>query len=161
MQATGRDQLPERSAREDGAHRHVLVVAARQHRRQREGTHGQHAHRAHAAHGRNDGASQNGADRKTAAQRAEQHMDGVVQVVGHAGLVEDAGHEHEERDRDQRVVEGGALHMARQQVQRHRPPFEIAHHHRHAAEREGQWNAQEDQREQRSEQDDREEFDTH
>ena len=104
-----RDDLRQRARSGDDAARDAPVVAVAQHDRQRDQAHRDHRRGDHAGGGGEHRADQDHGERQAAAHRAEQLADGVEQVLGHAGALEDQAHEGEEGNRQQRLV----LHRCR------------------------------------------------
>ncbi len=110
----GRDDLRQRARGGDDTRGDAAVIAVAQHDRQRDKPHRDDAGRDHAGRGRQQRAHQHHGIGKPAPDRAEKLANGIQQVLGHAGSLQDDPHEGEEGDGQQGVI-------------RHDPPQSLRH----------------------------------
>ena len=143
-QQAGRNQLPERAARQDCAQCDILVVTPLQHGRQGDGAHGHNANGADPAHCCNQSRDEHRAHGEAAGQWSHPFVHGVIEIVCNAGAGKHVGHEQKERHGYQGIVENHAGDLASDQIPTLRPPKKIGGYEGHAAQGEGQWHAHED-----------------
>ena len=109
-----RDDLAEGSRRTDRAGRHSRVVAAPQHDRQGQQAHGDHGRADDSRARREQCAHHDHGYGEPPPDPAEELSERVEQVVCDAGTFQHQTHEHEQGDRDQRLVVHHAEDPARQ-----------------------------------------------
>ncbi len=157
----GRDQDAERPAGADAARGQALVVVVFQHDGHPEEPHGHHRGADDAGAGAEKGRDHHHRDGQPAPDGTEQIAHGVEEVLGHAGLVQQLGHEDEQRDAHQDVVVHDAPGLVQEHVEGGRPPAQVPEDHGQTAQHKSQGMAHEQPDEQPDEHADGDEFRAH
>jgi len=122
----GREDLAERAGGADRPRDELLVVAAAEHRRQRDQAHRDHARPHDARGGGEDGAHDDDGDGDAAAQPAEEQRHRLEQLLREPGLLERHAHEDEEGHGEQGEVRHRAPDAERQEVEEGQPEADQA-----------------------------------
>ena len=112
----GRDEDAERAGRGDGADGQPLVVARREHLRQRDHRERDHRGADHADRRGQDGAHHHDGDRQRARDPLQQHLRRLQHVHRRARPLQDRAHEDEHGDRRQHRIGGHAAPHAQHDV---------------------------------------------